>query len=288
MKTKNKWLISIVSGLLALVGVTSVPMIEQTAKAEETPTLRIVSNNVSYADSVYILYAVGSSGFDRETDRIEMLFWDEPQTDYTYGTQTYISTSTEVATVKGESCVIFYSDGLAAKEMTDDVFARAYVEVDGEAYYSDVTKYSVLEYVCTQKEKSLNAEKATLFDAMLAYGAAAQNVFDYNLDRLANDTYYKITVENGTLQDGFAQGRYKMNDTLTLKADESKGIFSHWENSKGENVGENAEMQIAVAGVTTYTAIYKETSQGLEYALSSDGLSYSVTGIGTCAGRICG
>jgi hypothetical protein len=117
-----------------------------------------------------------------------------------------------------------------------------------------------------REKGGLTDEKITLFDAMLAYGAAAQNVFDYNLDRLANDTYYKITVENGTLQDGFAQGRYKMNDTLTLTADvapEGK-MFSYWENSKGENVGAEAEMSITVAGAEAYTAVYeRKTSQGV-------------------------
>ena len=129
----------------------------QTANAEtatqSTPTLTIESNNVSYADSVYILYAVSNDGFDRNQNEIKMLFWEDVQEAYVVGTEKYAVTSSGTAKVKGKSCLIFYSDGLAAKEMTEDIYARAYVEIDGVAYYSETMKFSILEYVYTQKEK---------------------------------------------------------------------------------------------------------------------------------------
>lgn len=286
-KTKNKLLISLASGLLALVGVMSAPIFENSARAEETqtPTLNIISNNISYADSVYILYAVMNEGFDRTENEIKMLFWTETQTDYVEGTETLAVSNSGKTTVNEQDCLVFYSEGLAAKQMTDDIYARACVTVDEVTYYSETVKYSVLEYVYEMREKGgLTDEKVALFDAMLAYGTAAQNVFDYNLDRLATDTYYNITVKNGTLSDGFTQGRYKANDTLTLTAKSAaEGYeFSHWKNSNGDVVSEEATMQITVTGAETYTAIYEEVvTEDLEYTLSADGKSYSVTGIGS-------
>ena len=250
-------------------------------EAIETPALTVVANNVSYSDSVYILYAIGNSGFDRTQHQIQMLFWDEPQVDYAVGTETYAVTTNDTSTVKGQNCLIFYSDGLAAKEMTKDVFARAYVEVGGTAYYSDVTKFSVLEFVQLQKDKgTLSAEKDALFTAMLNYGAAAQVVFNYNTDRPANGTYYKITVENGTLPDGFTQGRYLMNDSVTLTAAPTPAgkYFAGWlDNETGEIVSESETLTVSVTSAKTYTATYESGTKGLVYTLNGDGVSYSVT-----------
>ena len=150
------------------------------AKAENTtPTLTIQSNNLSYADSLYLLYAVSNEGFDRNENNIQMLFWTEPQTEYVLGTESYAVSNSGSATVKGADCLIFYSNGLAAKQMTDNVYARACVTIDGVEYYSETLKYSVLEYVHEMREKgTLSGAKETLFGAMLEYGAAAQNVFN--------------------------------------------------------------------------------------------------------------
>jgi hypothetical protein len=87
-KTKNRLLISLAGGLMALVGMMSAPIMQvesKDANAETlTPTLEIVSQNVSYSDSLYILYAVGSDGFDTAEHEIQMLFWEETQAEYLF------------------------------------------------------------------------------------------------------------------------------------------------------------------------------------------------------------
>ena len=172
--------------------------------AETTPSITIESKNLSYSDSIYILYAVSNEGFDRSQSEIQMLFWNEPQDEYILGTQDYVASTEGDKTVNGKDCLIFYSDGIAAKEMTDDVYARAYATVDGVTYYSEVAKFSVLEYVYQMREKGgLSDKMETLFTAMLNYGAAAQVVLDYNTDRPANATYYKVSAENGALTDKY-------------------------------------------------------------------------------------
>ena len=235
---------------------------KKTAHAEEavvTPTVEIVSNNLSYSESIYILYAVNSDGFDRNEYQVKMLFWEESQDEYVLGTEKYVALAQGSANVKGNSSLIFYSDGIAAKEMTTDIFARPYVEIDGEEYYGDVMKFSVLEYVYTMEEKGgLSEDQQNMFDAMLEYGAAAQILFGYKTDRLANDEFYTVNVENGTLADGFTFGRFSYGETASLKAaetDESGNPFLFWQDIKGNVVSENAICDVMVTGDATYTAV---------------------------------
>ena len=253
-KLKNKLLIillTIASVLCCVIAGNAIP--QKTLKANastETPSLTIISNNLSYKDSIYMIYAVSYNGFDKTQNEIKMLFWEDIQQEYTLGTEKYTASNKGYATVKEQDCLIFYSDGIAAKEMTDDIYARAYVEIDGEVYYSDVMKNSVLEYVHTKREAGgLTEQQTATFDAMLEYGATVQSLLGYNVDRLANETYYRINVVNGTLADGFPYGLYKANDIITIQANEAeKGMqFSHWEDSAGESFGEDQTQEITVS-----------------------------------------
>lgn len=193
------------------------------ANAEETVapiTLTIESNNVSYSDSVYVLYAVSVEGVDVSTADIKMAFWDETQTE---SNPEYVSSVRGIETVHGKECAIFYSYGLAAKEMTDNVFCRAYAVVDGETYYSEVLKYNVVQYTYEMKQTlaGKSDEKSLLqlemFDAMLNYGAAAQKLLHYKEETLANDSRYQwVDIKNANLGDGFGYGMYLVGTELTI------------------------------------------------------------------------
>ena len=270
MKTilKNKFfvLFSVLIMLFcAIFGVTTLTN-ENKAKADEVsnPTLTIESNNVSYAESIYILYAVSNDGFDRANHEIKMLFWDELQEDYIIGTETYAVTSKQSATVKGKKCLIFYSDGLAAKEMSDDIFARACVEIDGVAYYSDVMKFSVLEYVHTMSEKGgLTTNQKNLHNSMLNYGTMAQYNFDHNTGRPANGTYYSVKVHGGKHGDGFNHGRYQKGDKVTIRPDEPENgkKFWCWKDENGIIVSYDKEFEIEIGDKNKeYEAVYKDIS----------------------------
>ena len=66
---------------------------------------------------------------------------------------------------------------MAAKDINDDIYARACATINGVTYYSDVVEYSVEKYVESMREKgNLTEAQETLFAAMLEYGAAAQAV----------------------------------------------------------------------------------------------------------------
>ena len=258
------------------------------ASNEEAPKLTITSKNLSYSSYIYTAYAVSGEGFDITQTEVKMLFWNEPSADYSFGTEDYISETQGNLTLSGKACKVFFSEGFAAKEMTDYVYFRAYAVIDGKAYYSEVEKFSILEYVYQMREAgTMNENMSTLLTKMLDYGAAAQIVLNYKTDNLANASFVKLTAEGGAFEDGFTYGRFKVGSTVSLTAPEKSGklIFSHWENSLGECVSESAVYSFTVGNAAeTYTAIYKKVpSQNLRYTLSTDGTYYILSGIGTCA-----
>ena len=234
---------------------------EPEPEPETEPKLEIAAYNLSFLDSVYIKYAVDTD-LDSE---ISMLIWLEPQENYTVGSQYAVLSSTDTETVFGKDMMIFKFSGLAAKQMADDVYARAYTVKDGQTYYSDVKKYSILQYVYNMTGKtgtaSDNPNLIALLNAMLDYGAAAQTCFGYRTNRLVNaDIWYQITVTGGTISDGSVKGLYVTGDSVTLTApsvDADGYPFSHWETAGGVNAGTTRSITVTVGTANVaYTAVY--------------------------------
>ena len=137
MKTKKLlWLLLALSILVAGFVFT----VSATDNASE-PALKIEAGNLSFEDSVFILYAVSHEGIDAKD--VRLYFWNEPQSGddaYAYDTADYsFAPYQQSVTVNGKSCVTFRNNTLRAKNMTDYVYARAYAEVDGVGYYSQVS-----------------------------------------------------------------------------------------------------------------------------------------------------
>lgn len=261
---KKRFFVMLAVALLICSAVTATVLFAAGDASELDPKLEVVSYNLSYSDSVYILYAIANEGFDREEYEIKMLFWNEAQDDYVLGTESYSVSTSGKATVKGKDCLVFYSEGLAAKEMTDDVFCRAYVTIGNKVYYGETVKFSVLEFVHASKEKGeLTANQIALFDAMLDYGAAAQKNFGYKADTPANGVYHKVSVIGGTLADGFTVGRVLDGKNVQLIAPAKSGelVFSHWENVNGDNVADAATASVPVTEASTYTAVYEPCTE---------------------------
>ena len=74
--------------------------------------------------------------------------------------------------------------------MTDVIYARAYISVGGEEYYSEPVKYSILNYIYNKLgytgTATTNEKLDALLRGMLEYGASAQMYFDYKTEELAN------------------------------------------------------------------------------------------------------
>ncbi len=252
---------------LILAAVLSIFAIGAFAETDE-PTLKIEAANLEFADSVYLVYAVSHEGVDAEN--VKMLFFTEPQSGkdgYTLETADYYANLwQEGVTVLGkENCTLFKNATLRAKNMADTVYARAYAEVDGEAYYSEPVKYSILQYAYNKLGKtgtaSENEALKTMLEEMLEYGAAAQMYAGYRTDRRADADFCEIKVDGGTLADGFAKGLYLPGESVTLVAPEKLDgkVFRAWQNLAGESVADTATAEITVSAQNeTYVAVYGE------------------------------
>ena len=251
-------IVLIVLSVFSFLGFNNVNV---SANEENDVVLNIYKNNISYSSEIFILYAVEYENINLDNSEISMLFFEDADKEFIKGNEAYASYSKGIEEVEGKDCLIFYSKGLAAKEMTDYVYSRVYVNIDGVDYYSDINRYSVLEYVYEMKEyKELSEEEIEFFDNMLAYGASAQKIFDYREYRLADDTYYKISVVDAVLDGKFSSALYKLNEIVTISAYEEKdGIpFAYWQDREGNIVSEDRVLEFEVTENINYTAIYKE------------------------------
>ena len=280
-KTKLKLFLIIIS-LISVVCIFAFI----TSGNEAEPILAIEGCNLSFMDSVHIKYAVSSEN----ADDIKLLIWTSPTDNFTKGTEnSVLSAEPYKETVSGQECKIFIYKDIAAKQMADNIYARAYVVKDGHEYYSSVKKYSILQYAYNKLgktgEATENEDLKKLLINMLDYGAEAQKYFNYNTDRLANDNFYQIEVESGYLSDKTSSGLYLADEKVILKAsdkNEKGNPFSHWETVNGEFVAWTPEIEITVNNQNdTYIAVYDD----LEYTVTENG-TCSVFGIGTYKGKI--
>ncbi len=240
--------------------------------------------NLSFRDNVCIKYAV-----ETDLEDTKVLVWTEVSDSYEKGTENDVLETVGIQVIDGKEHQIFDYTKLYAKNMTDDVYARAYAIVDGAEYYSPVAKYSILQYAYNKLGKtdtaSENEKLKVALTKMLEYGAAMQEYTGYNLDRLATDNFVQVKLSNGVLSDGFTDGLYKEGSTVTLIAPETNNegdVFIRWVDKADNIVSETATYTLTVgAENNTYTPVYEAVAQGLTFASNGDG-TCSVTGIGTC------
>ncbi len=257
MKSKKTWRIlgiaSILATLFLLLAIAGMAIGQIAADA---PEMSIVATNLSFSDSVYIKYAVSFENID-DAENVKLLVWDAPHKDYTAGTQKVSLDSDGTATVSGKTCLVFDYRELAAKQMTDYVYARAVYEKNGSTYYSDVKKYSVLTYVYNKLgytgTATQNEDLQALLEGLLKYGASAQNYFDYKTGALATATYVKVTLENGTFEDGCSTTLARPGSELTVTAPSSvdNGGFAYWTDESGEIISRSSSYTMTVGNVNT-------------------------------------
>lgn len=222
------------------------------------PSLNIVSYNLSYSECLYIMVAVGTNNIDENLYPIKLLMWDSEQTEYTIDNANYMSSKNGNATVNGQNCLIFYSKGIVAKEMANDVYLCAYVEVDGVNYYSDVIKYSVVQYVSDKINSGKYTEaQSNLYNAMLEYGSAAQILFNHNISNLANANFVNVSVEDGYLANGTSNSIYKIGQTVTVTAkDYENKIFKYWQDELGNIISSDKEYEFTASADIKLIAVY--------------------------------
>lgn len=295
MKAKLKTLLVAISVIAVIATVCSSCSSVFGAFGEEAPdviVLDITATNLSFDDSVYIKYAVAFDKSKVNIDDVHMLIWLEPKDEYTKGTHLIELDNAGIEKIDGVDCIIFEYSGLSASQMTDVVYARAYVEIGGEVCYSDAKKYSILQYAYSMMGKtsapSDDEKLIALLEDMLSYGELAQRYTDYKLDSLATDDFYQIKIAGGLLNDGFNHGLYKTGETVTINAPEtSNGAqFVAWRKKDGTFVSSNATETVTVGTANeVYFAVYEvaDSSANLQYILNEDETAYILTGVGNCS-----
>ncbi len=266
----KKKVLSIVCAVLLLAMLTGAVTAFASSAAVE-PTLNIHAQNLSFKDSIYLQYAVSYA--DINTSDVKLLVWTAAQSEYTYGTQSAVLTSSDTQTVDGKTCLVFTYNKLAARQMTDNVYVRAYANVDGVETYSSVKKYSVLQYTYNKLgktgEASTNEELKALLSAMLSYGAAAQNYTDYRTDSLATMDFYQVKTVGGLLDDGCDNGLYLPGTSVTMTApatDANGRAFVGWQTSAGTTVGILPTCTVTVGEANeVYSAVYGAAPTANEY-----------------------
>ena len=245
-------LVLALAGAFAIFASTNIPPVN----------LSIASKNLSFSDSVYIIFYVDAEGV--EADDVNLLVWNSSKESYTIKDSPQKLSLVRVETINGKDYLRFEYRKLAAKNMTDTIYARAYVSSGSQEYYSELTNYSVLQYAYNKLGKTgtatSNAELKALLTDMLEYGAAAQLEFDYKADRLATSEFKQIKIEGGTLPDKCTKGLFLENDTLTLTANEpSDGkVFKGWKKDAGAIFSTESAIEITVGSSNaTYTAVFE-------------------------------
>lgn len=268
MKTISKGKVTKIALLSALVVLLSVcvsifayqitPVKAEAAENTEEPQITLVGANVSLKDSVNIVYAAAVKGYDYTKYKTKLLVWKTPQAEYTKKNCDVVVDSSYHAALGSYSCDMFYY-GMPAKNIVDQLYVRAYVEIDGKEYYSGTTKYSLLEYLYDQLAKSgLTEYQKRMYEAVLKYGGRAQDLFDYLRNRRADDTFYSIHVENGTFADGFTRGMFLENEEVVMKANaapEGKK-FAYWQDMNGIILGYDEVLTVKATSANTYTAVF--------------------------------
>ncbi len=260
------------------------------ASAAETvsPDLRIAYCNLSFENDTHIMYAVKSNDAN-----VKLLVWDAPQTEYALGTQTaMLDPLAEQMDINGEMHTIFKYTGLAAKQMTDDVYVRTCIDNgNGDVAYGAVHKYSILQYAYNKLGKTgvatTNEKLIKMLNSLLDYGASAQEYHGYKTNRLANADFFQVKLTDGSLPDGFKSGLYLAGEKVTVKAPaqnaESKD-FTRWVDANGNIMSSSDEYSLTVGNTNanlSLTPQYLDPTEGLEFTLINNDREYAVSSIGT-------
>ncbi|MBE6529219.1 MAG: hypothetical protein E7680_01285 [Ruminococcaceae bacterium] len=260
MKKKILWFVLTAVCLAALLGAFFA------VNATETPATDIVGHNLALDDSIQIdiIYYVDQTA--PEGAETGVLCWFAPQESYTLENAEYKLKQNGTRIIGGKEYAQYNSPRIHAKMITQDVYAVSYVKVGNEVTYSDLDKYSVLQYCYNKKGSTFvrpggTATLGELITDMLNYGATVQKYFNFNTDRLANAEYHMNTVVDGTLKDGTAQGLYYVGETIVLSTDRviPEGYRLVWRNSAGVSLGVGRTIEVAAPSRNeTYTPVLQD------------------------------
>lgn len=153
-----------------------------TVEAAAVGTVNVLGASLSFEDEILLnLYFTTT---DIDATELGMLTWSADPGEGTFDNAEKIYSGAEYISASDRYMV--QTDGIAAKNLGDDVYMRVYAKTKRGYIYSTMVTYSPKAYAMSRLEKSTSESMKALCVAMLNYGAAAQEYFGYKTDRLMN------------------------------------------------------------------------------------------------------
>ena len=265
---KNTKLTKILATVASLALIVLSICIVAGAEGGEELSVKINARNVSYGETVKILFAVDDTKAGE--NEVEVIYYLEDPTvnpdaqgylgvEYDKGYTDKKGTEDTSDDVKYPA---FYTAGFPAKHIGDAVYARAHIV--GTEIYSDVERYSVVEYLLERLYlERAEGDKRGLYLSLLEYGTYAQKVvLNGNADKEDDvenfiDELVLVAIPGGTLDGKYAQGTYFIGEPITPYIEGAKGLnVTVFDISTGAGTTDLIEngAPITVEGFTMITA----------------------------------
>ena len=232
-----------------------------TAAEDNTPSIEIVSKNLSYEDNIRILFAVKSANVG-DADVTLKVYETDPQDNPAAAVKETVAAAYSESINSYGECDVFFTTGIPAKFLSTQLYVQAEVTVNGVTYKSAVARYSIVEY-CHEMiaKESTNAAKDAKYMDVIEYGAAIQSFLaddgKYN-GALATDYKY-VTINGGTLDGRYNAGIYLAGAKVNPQA---AGV-ANWESNDGTIVANGAEYTIGTNNVSFTRPVVKVNFEGL-------------------------
>lgn len=219
---------------LLIIGAVAV-----TASAEEAPTLKIASKNLSYDSNISIMFAVETAN-TTEAPKLNVYTMENDTLTFKETVSATYTPENSLDKVGYADAYIFFTSGVNAKALDTEIYVQAVI---GETK-SAMERYSVVEY-CHE----MNAKKSTdLYTNIITYGATVQQMLkeDGKFDGALATEYKYVTIDGGTLDSTYDSGIYLKGESVYPQAD---GATS-WLASDGTTVNNEAEYIIGDTNVS--------------------------------------
>ena len=259
MNKKLQKITLLVASLAILVACIFTVTALATGTESADPTLEISKRNLIYYDDIAIMFATKAENVGENPDLKLKCYVNTDEGEKIV----YISDYKEDSTIdEGVTYYVFETPGISLAHLADEVIVQLVATVDGETYYSELSRFSVVEY----------NYKRLYYDAC-GYDAAAPDVKDYqaalysnvigmgtNLQITANvnptDTpadYYYVNAKGAAVETISRDGYTATLDTATMKEGESFTLKYDGELSAGQYVEWNVTYTANEGVVTTET-----------------------------------
>ncbi len=199
----------------------------------DSSLMNVIGANLSFEVQPHLMFAVNTY-----KDVQLLVFKTNPNGNYSEPDA--VLTSTDRRDFNGYTCLVFKYTELPAYEMGKEIYVCAF---DGTSY-SNVIKYSILQYATTMIATSQNLDLVSMCRSMLQYGADSQKYFGDTSDRV-NEAYAVVKVIGGTIN-GFETAVVKSGTQITID-----GEIKNWTSDAVTITNNNCTIAVEDATVIT-------------------------------------